>query len=271
MMSSLLLGGLTFHSSTLYYSTLRVMNMTGAMSLNNLESQLNNDHNSPPSILNGPPVHPRRTAASSFQPLVSMSMGTLAHEMPNQFYHAERDLNLSLHQQFNTAAPPDIYSNGIHSIPHQQGIPIMTGPQSYSGVYHTGAMGQMAPRGDLGYALQRPGVDPCSSLGQTQQLNQIYLQQHGHGHGHIQPSSLGSLVQASSYNDHLDIPNHYNSMHAMSMPSIQGHGSIPQDYAMHYPSSYQMAYNEANLNHDPSQTARRDQHQTYYPYRGGSM
>jgi hypothetical protein len=236
------------------------MNMTGAMSLSNLESQLH-DQQSPPNVLSEPGVHPRINGASSFQP--SASMGAIAYEMPNQYYNTDRsNLNLSLHHHFESAAPADLYSNGMQSIPHQPPMPVVTGPQSYSGVYHTGAMGQIAPRGDLGYALQRPGVDP------SLQANNIYMQQNGR----IQPSSLGSLVQASSYTDPLDISNHYNNIHPMSLPSIPGHGSMPQDYSMHHgASSYQMAYSDASYNHEQSQTMRRDQNQTYYPYRGASM
>lgn len=257
-----------FPQQFFHLSTLRVMNMTGAMSLNNLESQAN-EQSSPPAILNGPIIHPRMTAASSFQP--STSVGTMAPDLQNQYYPSERDLNISINSHFDSTAPPELYTNNINSIARHQAIPIMTGAQSYSGVYHTGAMGQVVPIGDLGYALQRPGVDPCASLAGSQQVNHIYM--HQAARMPVQPSSLGSLVQASSYNDPMDMSNHYTSIHpsAMSMPSMQ-HGSIPQDYTVHHPSSFhQMAYNEANFNHDPNHLARRDHNNQYYPYRGSSM
>ena len=250
------------------------MNMTGAMSLTNIEMQ-RHDPDSPPTILNDRTLHPRLHTASSFQPSTS-PMSALVHDIPNQVYQQqESDLNHSLHpQQFDSAAPPNLYSNHLTSIPHPSaGMPAIMGAQSYSGVYHTGALGHApAPRGDLGYALQRPGVDPCGSLGQMQQMNQVYMQQHGiRGHVPVMPSSLGSLIQASSYTD-LDASGHYNSMQAMSMPSIQGgHGSVPQEYAMNYPSSsYQMAYSDINYQHDQSQ-ARQDPQQPFYPYKGSSM
>merc|ERR1711971_81988 len=108
----------------------------------------------------------------------------------------------------------------------QQNIPLMMGPQSFSGYYQQGI--GVAPPGDLGYALQRPGVVPGTSVGMHHINQSLYMQQQQG----LQPSSIGSLVQGNnSYNDLVSLSGSYISMSNMSMPSNM-HGSIPREYNM---------------------------------------
>jgi len=200
-----------------------------AMSLSHTDQ---NEHISPPHALSQSlHIQNQGRMASSFQPSVSMGAMPLPHDMHtiNQFYND--GLSMSLHQhlhneKFVFSPPSTLNSNQMEPLHHTHAIPMMTGPQSFSGIYHTGGMGHVAPQGDLGYALQRPGVVPGgTSASGIPQMNQMYLHQ-----AHMQPSSIGNLSQPSSYSD-LG-PMHPSSyMQAMSLPSIQPPTSVPQDHA----------------------------------------
>jgi len=251
---------------SLFYSTLRMMNMTGAMSLSNLETQQKvhqAKQSSPPIDLNSQYAR-SHLRHQSYQPSTSMGALQTVHDIPNQhFYPQEGDLSLSLHQHFDSSMPPppSLYANNMHHMQQQpRSVPVMMGPQSFSGYYHAGGMG-VAPQGDLGYALQRPGVVPGTSVGAMQHMNQsMYLQQQ-----QMQPSSMGSLVQANSYSDLPSLSGSYMGMSAMSMPV-----SMPQDYMLNNASSYQMSYGDASSYND-QQHMNGNEQRPYYPYRGGSM
>jgi hypothetical protein len=256
---------------SLFYSTLRMMNMTGAMSLSNLETQQSaqqGKRTSPPMDLNGKGQYVRsHLGHQSYQPSTSMGALQSVHGIPHQhFYPQEEDLSVFLTQHFDSSMPPppSLYSNNMHQHMQQppRSGPVMMGPQSFSGYYHAAGMGA-APQGDLGYALQRPGVVPGTSVGAMQHMNQQqYLQQQ-----HMQPSSMEGLVQGNSYSDLGSLSGSYMGMSAMSMPV-----SMPEDYMLNNASSYQMSYG------DPSASSYNDQQRThgngqrpYYPYKGGSM
>jgi hypothetical protein len=247
-------------------STLRMTNLTGAMSLSNSERQQNarkTKHISPPAHLDGQYVR-SRIGQPTHQPSTSMGALPTVHDMPHQhFYPQEGGLSGSLQQHLDSSMPiPSQYANNMHQMQQPRAVPVMMGmgPQSFSGYYHAGGVG-VAPQGDLGYALQRPGIVPGTSVGAMQQMNQpMYLQQQ-----HMQPSSMGSLVQGNSYSDLVSLSGSYMGMSAMSMPA-----SMPQDYMVNNTSSYQMPYDGACSYNDQYQSNGNGQ-RPYYPYRGDSM
>lgn len=230
----------------------------------------------------------RRPLPMHFQP--SMSMGALDVQNDIQLaqYYNE-GLSNSLHHELQGSQgswqPPPPPNLNMTEIPISQGAPGMMGPQSFSGLYHTaGNVGQMMPQGDLGYALQRPGVVPGGSIPagiahhhqqQQQQMNQVYMQH---------PLQMGSHLQASSYTEMGPMsPGSYSSgLHsqlisqgAMSMPSVQLHSiPMPQDtsfIAQPQASLYQSQLPDNGSYNEHYHDSRRMQSQMQYHYRGSSM
>ncbi len=260
--------------------------MTDAMRI----SQADYGDTSPPDDLrtNFNNMRGRHHLSMQYQPSTSMS-ALEAHndiQASGQFYHNSLSASLR-HADTNGSLPPPpshLSINNMDRSHHNPSMMGMMGPQSFSGIYHNagiGGVGQVIPQGDLGYALQRPGVVPgglASSLVQQQQQQQ----QHSHQmnpmymHQQIPPSQMGGLFQASSYTDMGPMsPGSYSSgLHsqitshgAMSMPSVH-QGPLPQDLAYNNQTQvapYQMLYPDTTDPYNEYPTPRR------HFYRGSSM
>eukprot|EP00557_Chaetoceros_sp_GSL56_P012882 CAMPEP_0176482700 /NCGR_PEP_ID=MMETSP0200_2-20121128/3517_1 /TAXON_ID=947934 /ORGANISM="Chaetoceros sp., Strain GSL56" /LENGTH=961 /DNA_ID=CAMNT_0017879037 /DNA_START=293 /DNA_END=3178 /DNA_ORIENTATION=+ len=242
-------------------NTLRMLNMTGAMSLSTLETR-KSFQSSPPTDLNG-------------QSTATRLHHGLTHNDNKPVSQNGNDLSVSLHHHFDyLPPPPTLYSTNAHQIQHPHLYPMMVGAQSFSGFYHTGGMG-VAPQGDLGYALQRPGVVPGTSVGAMQHMNQgVQLHQHRQHHQQSQSQmpqgSMGNGVHTTNYMEMGSLTGSYLGPTSMSMTSIHN-GSFPQDYAfVHSQSPYHTPCMDNHSQHDYYQLDRKDQ-PPYYTYRGSSM
>ena len=247
--------------------------MTGAMSLSNLETR-QTIQNSPPMDLNGQSTRLRLGLAQHDPEGIKARL--MSRDVPNTYNQNGNDLSVSLHHHFDQLLPPpNLYSHNVHQVVQQpQVYPIMLGPQSFSSYYHTSGMG-VAPQGDLGYALQRPGVVPGSSMGTIQQINHAIQLHQNHHHqqqsqSHITQGSVGNHVHATSYMDIGSLPNSYAGVSSMSMSSIHN-GSMPQSYVMNNTqSTYHVSLRDVQSQNNYYQIDRKDQ-QPYYSYRGSSM
>eukprot|EP00554_Chaetoceros_debilis_P012904 CAMPEP_0194113940 /NCGR_PEP_ID=MMETSP0150-20130528/18436_1 /TAXON_ID=122233 /ORGANISM="Chaetoceros debilis, Strain MM31A-1" /LENGTH=933 /DNA_ID=CAMNT_0038804005 /DNA_START=497 /DNA_END=3295 /DNA_ORIENTATION=- len=255
-------------------NTLRVMDMTDALSsISHIDqseypptpSDLYAHHN----------TQDRRPPPMHYQP--SMSIGALDVQNDVQF---AQGLSNSLHHEVQGSQgswqppPPNMNIANLEEMPISQGVPGIMGPQSFSGLYHTAAnVGQMMPQGDLGYALQRPGVVPGGSIPagiaqQQQMMNQMYMQH---------PLQMGSHIQASSYTDigPMSPGSYLSGLHsqlisqgAMSMPSAQLHSiPMPQDTSFNaqpQASLYQSQQQDNGSYNDHYNVSRRMQSQMQY-------
>lgn len=174
-------------------NTSSVTDLTGAMSLSH--SYVHPNHDSPPpvaSAISGSLRSPFQVESLPYalQNPISNYLGTSASGL--QFQHAmhvpsHHQLASSLshiHSRFDSS---EIQSSSILSTPANTTdintensnhivpiFPITLGAQSYSGV-HYDRINHAPAEGELGYALQRPGVVPD---GHMAHINPILLQQH---------------------------------------------------------------------------------------------
>jgi hypothetical protein len=187
------------------------------------------------------------------------------------------NLSIPTNLNYNNMAPNVTVMNHMES---SHRMPPM-GPQSFSGIYHS--MGQVAPHGDFGYALQRPGVFPAGT-------QNIYAQTQ-------QSGSYGSIHhnQAQNYPDYHFAPGSYSNLQinmtmnpsnaSLSMPpnfqnsAPQAYGTPQQQHEQHVQQQiiYQQMLNVSQSYQDDEyqnvhQTNNRSNRAMYYSkYRGSSM
>jgi len=260
-------------SSHLVSPTTRVTDMAGAMSIS---FDQHRGRQTPP-----PQVHRRASYGTSIPQSyhtptsgTNLTVGSLPLHMTgaNTSRYSQPPSSLSLHDHFDSVDVPI-------NVPDQlvvPTLPITLGAQSFSGAFHSGMA--HGPEGDLGYALQRPGVVPAGP-GAPPQLNPMYMHHH-----HVQPQ-----YQMSGYSTEMG---HYLSSSFSGVPtphftgplSPQNHHSqhmnIPQDRFpldrnYHYGSSqmqpsqqYQMYQYESR---DYDEPPRRWSNYPSNNYRGSSM
>jgi len=206
--------------------TSRVTSMASAMSIS-----LQNSY----SGRNTPPVHINLRAShdSGMQPsfhTASSSIGSLPLHMMGANMQPPSNLSMSLREHFD--------STDAHIVSDQIMIPPMrmsVGAQSYSGAYHSNITPGL--QGDLGYALQRPGVMPGSGIGhhvnQVPPMNSMYIQMQPTQHHPNHPMQMGHFLRSSSLNSS-DL-GHYSSNSYTGVPTHLSGPMSPPSHALNMP------------------------------------
>jgi hypothetical protein len=184
--------------------------------------------------------------------------------------------NLSARTNLNFAnmAPNMSFMNHMES-PHRVSL---MGPQSYSGIYHS--MGQVAPHGDFGYALQRPGVFPAGTQTmyahhqQSGSYGQIHHSQtQNYPDFHFAPGSYSNLqnnMVINHSNASLSMPPNFQN------PMPQVYGTPQHEQHLRQPIIYQQMFHASSYQKEESQTIyqtnnRSNRAMYYSQYRGSSM
>jgi len=232
-------GRLCQHLTSL--NTTRVTDLTGAMSLSH--SYLHPSHRSPPPAtvaISGSLRLPLQVLPYALQDTFSSYLGASAsglqfhHALPIPSHHQLASSLSHIRSHFDSSevrsssgilsTPPIIrdttseYNN--HIIPT---LPITLGTQSYSGVYYD-RINHAPAEGELGYALQRPGVVPN---GHMSHINPMLLHQCPPNITVSQPPlDLGFIGQPTNFTS--QALNHFSSTINPHIPSVGGiHGIIP--------------------------------------------
>jgi hypothetical protein len=229
---------------------------------------------------------PYHTPTSSNLPL---TVGSLPLQMvgPNSAHFAQPPVNLAHQEHFD-----GVDMTGTAEQLMVPSLSLNVGAQSFSGAFHSGGVAH-GLQGDLGYALQRPGVVPAGSgishghMNQVQQMNPMYMH-------HPQPPQyqMPQYLNSSSYNGHSSDMGHFSSSSYTGLPthftgplSPQNHQlhhmATPQDHLppdvagypygssqMHLSQQYQMYQQEHPGRDEPR---RGSSWSNYANYRGSSM
>jgi len=194
-----------------HHSTSRVTDLTGAMSISH-SYQHANAHSPPPNIgvISGP-TRPLQSAECHpyYQDHISTNFGSIApglefhHALPGPS-HSQHASSLShLHNQFDNS----------EMVPILPTLPVTLGAQSFSGVYYD-RINHIPAEGELGYALQRPGVVPHNA--QVTQINR-----NSRDFTPVPPPFNAKIIQINpNSRDFQPVPPPFNAQIAQINPNI---------------------------------------------------
>jgi len=244
-------------------NTTRVTSLTGAMSLSH--SYIHSPHRSPPpatSTISGSlrsPLQVENLSHGIQEPIcnyITAASGLQFHHPVSILSHHQLASSFShIHNCFDSSGmiptPATIRDNTTdhnnHIVPI---LPIILGAQSFSGLYYD-RINHDPAEGELGYALQRPGVVPNGHMGH---MNPIIFQQNPSAIAISQPpSDLGYIGRPTNFTS-LAL-NHFSpnvnpnilsgeGIHGTT-PLTPGHDSrirIPQDASPRHMARYPLSH-----------------------------
>ena len=225
--------------------------MTGAMSIS---FDQHHSRQTPPPQIN------RRTYGASIPHSyhtptsgTNLSVGSLPLHMTgaNNPRYSQPPTNLSLNEHFDSMDVPLVPDQLV--VPT---LPMNLGAQSFSGAFHSGMT--HGPEGDLGYALQRPGVVPTGP-GAPAQLNPMYM----HHQYHMQ-LQYQMMTHSAEMSHHLS-----SSYSGVPTPHFTGPMSPQNHHSHHLNIPQDRFHQDSNYPYGSSQMQPSQQYQTYqYESRG---